>query len=115
MPAFGYLEGGGYYPVTSQGSAMRLSRSSEPRRYREAGTEATEMTTDGVAPGRVAGGQDNRVVIRTPLRETFDRLLEAEPLVKGIPGCLNPQRQSFQLPGLPGFETDLVRKLGITK
>ncbi len=121
MPAFGYLEGGGYYPV---GRSQRISDALVAfiRSHGgtvKLGTEATEiLTTDGVATGvRVAGGQKYKsraVISNAAAHETFDRLLEVEPLVKGhtrVFESLSVSLSSFQV--FLGLKTDLVRKLGI--
>ncbi len=121
LPAIGYLEGGGYYPVgrsqkisdalvafiQSHGGTVKL------------GTRVTEiLTTDGVATGvRVEGGEKfkSRVVVsNADAHETFGKLLEEEPLTKGHIRSFEPLSVSlscFQV--FLGLKRDLVKELGV--
>ncbi len=121
IPAIGYLEGGGYYPI---GRSQKISDAlvafiQNHGGTVKLGTRVTEiLTTDGVATGvRIAGDEKykSRVVIsNADAHETFDRLLEEEPLVKGHTRMLESLSISlscFQV--FLGLKRDLVRALDI--
>jgi all-trans-retinol 13,14-reductase len=121
MPAIGYLEGGGYYPIgrsqkisdalvafiRSHGGVVKL------------GTRVKEiLTKDGAATGvRVEGGATykSRVVVSNAnLHDTFGKLLWEEPLIKGHLRTLERLSVSFSsFQVFLGLNRNLVRDVGI--
>lgn len=121
MPAMGYLQAGGYYPV---GRSQKISDAfvSYIRSHSgtvDLGTRVTEiLTTDGVATGvRIEGGKKFRsraVISNANPHDTFGTLLQEEPLTRGYTETLKPLGVSlscFQV--FLGLKQDLVGKLGI--
>jgi all-trans-retinol 13,14-reductase len=121
LPAIGYLEGGGYYPV---GRSQKISDALTGFIRSHGGTVKLGMrvreivTKDGAAVGvRTAGGEEytSRVVVsNADARETFVTMLQKEPSLQEYAQKLEPLGSSlacFQV--FLGLKRDLVREIGI--